>query len=959
MKSLQRHLLALVLVFAMGALASAAATTDASPRERLLLDFGWKFHLGNEWGIGQNLAKAGTGIGPASVVYSDASWRRVDLPHDWAIELPFDAKGDTAHGSKALGEAFPQNSVGWYRRTFDLPATDVGRRLWLELDGAFRDTTVFVNGWFVGHHESGYSGVRYDITDVVNCGGKNVVAVKVDATQTEGWFYEGAGIYRHVWLVKTAPLAVAPDGVFVYSQFKDNLPVGPAEIHLQARLTNAQSVPADAAVTWEIDGPDGKVLGTASQTGRIAAAATGEVEQLTKIAVPELWSPETPKLYRLVTTIASGGRTVDRVETEFGIRTVAFDANRGFLLNGKPYLLKGTCNHQDHAGVGAALPDQLQFFRIAKLKEMGGNAYRTSHNSPTPELLEACDRLGMLVMDESRLVGSDALHLKWFEEQVRRDRNHPSVAIWSLGNEEFTVQGIPSGARVATAMQELVKRLDPTRPITCNAAVGNEFTGINTVIEVRGWSYHIGKDNMDAYHAAHPQQPNVGSEQGSTVGTRGIYADDKERGYVSAYDDHGQTWSNTAEEWMSFFDSRPWLSGGFVWTGFDYRGEPTPYGWPCINSHFGIYDTCGFPKDNYWYYQSWWVDRPVLHLLPHWNWPGKEGSEIDVRALSNCEEVELFLNGRSLGRQTLKRTETLKWKVPYAPGTLSARGFKGGQLVAETKVETTGAPAAVLLTPDRPTIDANGEDVSVITVAVADAAGRIVPVAGNAVRFELEGPGRIIGVGNGDPSCHEPDVFVATAPLRTMIIGGWRWKKVASIYAQDLPETGGSMDDSGWDKLDVTAESGPLGLREQGVFRTRFMASAQDLTAPAMELYFGKIDGDGKVFVNGQQIGSAGDPRSASSYDVKTFLHPGENTIAVAIANYGPAAGVNKGVCLRMPEPPLPVEWRRSVFNGLAQIIVQSSKEAGAIKLTARSAGLQPATILLQAKTAAPRPAVP
>jgi beta-galactosidase len=959
MKTSSHTLFRIMVALAAGLIANALRAAESAPRERLLLDAGWRFHLGNEWGLAQNLAKAGTGYGPASAGFGDAGWRRVDLPHDWAVELPFDPKGDTAHGSKALGEAFPQNSVGWYRRTFELPATDAGRRLWLEFDGAYRDCTVFVNGWFVGHHESGYTGACYDITDVANCGGKNLVAVKVDATQTEGWFYEGAGLYRHVWLVKTAPLAVAPDGVFVYSQFKDNLPVGPAEIHLEARLTNAQNAPADAAVTWEIDGPDGKVLGTASQTGRIAAAATGEVEQITRIAVPELWSPETPKLYRLVTTVASGGRTVDRVKTEFGIRTVAFDANRGFLLNGKPYLLKGTCNHQDHAGVGAALPDQLQYFRIAKLKEMGGNAYRTSHNSPTPELLEACDRLGMLVMDENRLVGSDALHLKWFEEQVRRDRNHPSVAIWSLGNEEFTVQGIPSGARVATTMQELVKRLDPTRPVTCNAAVGNEFTGINTVIEVRGWSYHIGKDNMDAYHAAHPQQPNVGSEQGSTVGTRGIYADDRERGYVSAYDDHGQTWSNTAEEWMGFFDPRPWLSGGFVWTGFDYRGEPTPYGWPCINSHFGIYDTCGFPKDNYWYYQSWWVNRPVLHLLPHWNWPGKEGSEIDVRALSNCEEVELFLNGRSLGRQTLKRTETLKWKVPYAPGTLSARGFKGGQPVAETKVETTGAPAAVLLTPDRATIDANGEDVSVITVAVADAAGRVVPVAGNAVKFELEGPGRIIGVGNGDPSCHEPDVYVASAALSTVPVGGWRWKKLASIYAENLPETGASLDDSGWDKLDVMAESGPLGSREQGVFRTRFMVSAQDLAAPAMELYFGKIEGDGKVFVNGQLVGPAGDARAASSYEVKTLLHPGENTIAVTVANYGTAAGVNKGVWLRMPEPTPPVEWRRSVFNGLAQIIVQSSKEAGAIKLTARSAGLQPATVLLQTKPVAPRPAVP
>jgi beta-galactosidase len=957
MKTSPRYLIRLILTIALGFAAHLA--TAAALRERLLMDSGWKFHLGNEWGIAQNLAKAGTGYGPAGVLFGDGSWRRVDLPHDWAVELPFDPQADGSHGFKALGEAYPQNSIGWYRRTFELPKTDAGRRLWLEFDGAFRDSTVFVNGWAVGHHESGYSGFRYEITDVANCGGKNVVAVRVDATQTEGWFYEGAGIYRHVWLVKTAPLAIAPDGVFVFSRFKDNLPKGPAEIHLQARLANTQNAPADATITWEIAGPGGKVLATVTQTGRVAASAAGEMEQVAKIEAPELWSPETPKLYRLVTTVASGGQTVDRVETEFGIRTVAFDKDRGFLLNGKPYLIKGTCNHQDHAGVGAALPDRLQYFRIARLKEMGVNGYRSAHNAPTPELLEACDRLGMLVMDENRLLGSDALHLNWLEELVRRDRNHPSVVIWSLGNEEFTVEGTPSGGRVAATMQALVKRLDPTRPVTYNAPVGNEFPGINEVIEVRGWSYRIGEDRMDAYHAAHPQQPNVGSEQGSTTCTRGIYANDVTHGYVSAYDDNHETWSNTAEQWMSFFDPRPWLSGGFIWTGFDYRGEPTPYRWPCINSHFGVLDTCGFPKDNYWYYQSWWTTQPVLHLLPHWNWPGKEGQEIDVRALSNCEEVELFLSGRSLGRQTMKRTSTLRWKVAYVPGTLSAKGFKGGQLVAETKVETTGATAAVRLTPDRATVDANGEDLSVITISITDAQGRIVPVAANTVTFELEGPGRILGVGNGDPSCHEPDVFVATTPTRVVPIDGWRWKKIADAYASNLPETGVSVDDSGWEKTDVTAESGPLGVREQGVFRTRFAAAAQDLAAPAVELCFGKIDGGGSVFVNGARIGATSDSRSASIYDVKALLNPGDNTIAVAIANWGVAGGLNKGVWLQIPEVPAPVEWRRSVFNGLAQIIVQASKEAGAIKLTARSAGLQPGTVLLQTKPASPRPAVP
>jgi len=947
------------VVLGLGTAAHLVCAADAGPRERLRLDAGWRFHLGNEWGGGQNLAKAGSGAGPASVAFGDGSWRRVDLPHDWAIELPFDPKADAGHGFRAIGEGFPQNGVAWYRRTFALPASDAGRRLWLEFDGVYRDSTVFVNGWFVGHHESGYTGVRYDITDVANCGGDNLVAVLVDASQPEGWFYEGAGIYRHVWLVKTAPLAIAPDGVFVAPRFQDNVPVGPAEIHLEAQLLNQQPAPAEATVTWEITGPDGRTAATATRRVPVEAKSGAAAAQIARIQNPRLWSPETPVLYRLVTTVAAGGRTVDRVETEFGIRTVGFDANRGFLLNGQPYLLKGTCNHQDHAGVGVAVPDGVQYYRVARLKEMGVNAWRTAHNAPAPELLEACDRLGMLVMDENRLLGSDARHLWWLGELIRRDRNHPSVAIWSLANEEFTVETTAAGARVAATMQALVKRLDPTRPVTYNAPIGNVWEGINSVIEVRGWSYRMGVDRMDAYHAAHPQQPNVGSEQGSTVSTRGIYANDPVRGYVSAYDDNHPEWANTAEEWMGFFDPRPWLSGGFVWTGFDYRGEPTPYAWPCINSHFGVLDLCGFPKDNFWYYQAWWTAQPVLHLLPHWNWAGREGQPIDVRALSNCDEVELFLNGRSFGRQRMPRVSSLRWQVPYEPGTLSAKGYKGGKLVAETKVETTGAPAALRLEPDHPAIGANGEDVAVVTVAVVDAQGRVVPVADNAVSFSLAGPGRILGVGNGDPSCHEPDVSVAAPVLRSAPVTDWRWKRIDDPYVDKLPEAAAGADDSGWDKADVTAESGPLTDREGGVFRGHFTVSAADLNASAIELVCSRLSGGGWVYVNGVRLAQTSDPRTAAAYGIKALLHSGENTVAIALKNYGGAGGVNRGVSLRVAEPPAPVAWSRSAFNGLAQIIVQASRESGALKLTASAAGLAPATLVIEAKPARPRPSVP
>jgi beta-galactosidase len=978
------------------------AASAASPRERLLLDFGWKFHLGNDWGIGQNLAKAGSGSGPAGLWFSDASWRTVNLPHDWAVELPFDKTADSSHGFKALGHDFPSNSVAWYRRTFELPKADAGKRLWLEFDGAFRDCQIFVNGWFVSHHESGYGSFRCDITDVADCGGINVVAVKVDASEFEGWFYEGAGIYRHVWLVKTAPVAIAPDGIFVHTEFNDNMPEGPATVCIETRLLNLLTNSTDINITHELFDPSGKLLTktfpmlkqpkspfdqSASKlpvefksmivlepaylptvpvhthplppkldfAGRSATPpATASVRKV------ELWSPESPNLYKLVTTVENGGQVVDRQETEFGIRTVAFDKDKGFLLNGKPYLLKGTCNHQDHAGVGAALPDALQYFRIAKLKELGINAYRTSHNPPTPELLEACDHLGMLVMDENRLLGSDPLHLKWFEEFIRRDRNHPSVAIWSLANEEFSAGGTPAGKRVGETMQDLVRRLDPTRPVTYNAAVGNEFTGVNEIIEVRGWSYHIGTNNMDAYHAAHPNQPNVGSEQGSTVSTRGIYTNDAARGYVSAYDDNAQPWSNTAEQWWSFFDPRPWLSGGFIWTGFDYRGEPTPYRWPCINSHFGILDLCGFRKDNSWYYQAWWSDKPVLHLLPHWNWPGREGQEIDARALSNCEEVELFLNGRSLGRQTMKKDSELKWKVKYAPGALSAKGYKNGQLVAETKVETTGVPAAVQLTPDRPTLNADGEDVSVFTVAVTDAQGRVVPVAADLIHFELSGPGKILGVGNGDPSCHEPDVYLPVLSSHSVAMNdGWRWEKTTQPWNASLPEFAAAFNDSAWVPADVQSLTNQLGDNEHGVFRTHLKVTEKELAADAVELCFGTLNGTGKIYVNGQKSGETHDGGMASSVDVKHLLHPGDNPVAVLVENYSSSGGITKGVTLRMQDKPVLPEWRRSVFNGLAQIIVQSTQEPGAIKLTATAEGLSPATVSVPSQPCTPRPVVP
>lgn len=935
-----------------GPFATAAAV---SPRERLLMDADWKFHLG-DLGFEENIINAGVNGGPAGLKFNDTQWRTVNLPHDWAVELPFDQNADGNHGYKPVGAGFPTNSIGWYRRILTLSAADKGKRLWLEFDGVYRKCQVFLNGYKLTHHEGGYNSFRCDITDVGNYGGNNVLAVRVDASENEGWFYEGAGIYRHVWLVKTAPLAIAPDGIFVYSQFSNNIPEGPARIHLETKLLNSQDEPADAKLNWEVLAPDGKVVAEMAGSETVDSWDTKEIRATTQVAAPVLWSPESPTLYKLVTRVQSGGQTVDQKETEFGIRTLAFDATNGFLLNGKPYAIKGTCDHQDHAGVGVGVPDALWNFRVARLKEMGGNAIRTSHNEPAEELVAACDHLGMLVMDETRNFASDPQSLANLNQQILRDRNHPSVFIWSLANEEPLHQSDADEA-IALTMRRLVRKLDPTR--LCTAAVYDWPTGkpygISAGIDVQGFNYY-NQGDTDAFHKNNPDKPSIGTEEGMAQYTRGVYENTKT--YLSADDvKKPDCRNNTAEESIKFYEARPWIAGMFFWTGFDYRGEPTPFGWPNINSDFGIVDTCGFPKDIYYYFQSCWTDKPMLHLLPHWNWPEKVGKDIDVWCFSNCKEVELFLNGRSLGKKEMPQNSHLQWNVKYEPGTLSAKGYGAdGKVITET-VETTGAPAGIKLTSDRATIHADGEDCSVVTVAVTDAAGRTVPTADNLIHFELSGPGKIIGVGNGDAICHEPDVYFDQPDVRAVALNDWRMAKVADV--KNLPEVAEHFDDRPWQEVNVRANEGPLRPGEMAVFRTRVRLTAANLAVERADLNFGMIDDEGWVYVNGQFAGESHNWNEAPSFDVRKFLHAGDNTIAVAVKNNGGSGGVNKGVSLAFKNQPIPADWQRSVFSGLAEVIVQAGKGAGEIKLTARAEGMVTGDLVIQAEPHSARPAVP
>jgi beta-galactosidase len=738
----------------------AEAQSAVTPREHLLFDFGWKFFQGHAndplrdlgFGMGQgDFAKSGE-FWFATAKFDDSKWRDLNLPHDWAVELPFvHDEEQNSHGYKPLGRRYPETSVGWYRRTFDIPKEDSGRRITVEFDGAFRSALVFLNGYFIGRNDNGYAPFRFDVSDFLNYGGKNFLMVRMDASFGDGWFYEGAGIYRHVWLTKTDALHLGHWESTVQAAVRGNSAV----LTLGAVVRSEGSTADTCRVRWQIVDASGKVVATADSAAKpIMPGAIAIFVASATVPNPALWSPETPNLYSAIVSVESDGKVRDAERISFGVRDIKWDADKGFFLNGKSVKIKGTCNHQDHAGVGAALPDRMQSYRLGVLKEMGGNAVRTSHNMPTPELVEACDRMGMMMMCETRLMSANPEGMAQLETMVKRYRNSPSIILWSMGNEEWTMMFQPQGPRVIDDMIARTHELDPTR--RCTAAINTAFqTPFPEQLDVMGFNYN--PKEIDAYHAKHPKQPSVGSETASTVSTRGIYSTDKLRNWVSAYDLNHTDWSQLAEEWWKFYAAREWLSGGFAWTGFDYRGEPTPYGWPSINSQFGIVDMCGFPKDNFYYYKAWWGTEPVLHLLPHWNWAGREGEPIPVWVHSNLDSVELFLNGKSQRSKKVEPLTHLEWSVKYEAGVLEARGTKDGKVVLTDKRETTGDPVLIRVKSDRTEINADGEDVAVLTVEVLDNAGRAIPTAHNMISFKVTGEGALIGVGNGDPNCQESD----------------------------------------------------------------------------------------------------------------------------------------------------------------------------------------------------------
>jgi beta-galactosidase len=794
------------------ALASANqlfAQTPEPARIRDSFDFGWKFSKGDFPGAQQ----------PA---FSDSAWRSLDLPHDWSVEGPF-VQTELSGGAGG----FAPTGIAWYRKRFRLPASYKDRKVSVEFDGVYQNSEVWINGQYLGKRPFGYISFAYDLTPYLNATGENVVAVKVDNTpQPASRWYSGSGIFRHTWLVAVNPVHVAHWGTFVTTP---RVTKDAAGVHVNTQVRNQSAAAAACTLTTAIVDRAGKVVTTADVAQQIGPNAEYEFTQQMSVEKPNLWSVAAPYLYKVRSTVRAGQQVVDEYETPIGIREALFDADRGFLLNGEHVKLNGVCLHHDAASVGSAVPERVWERRFEVLREMGCNAIRTSHNPPAPEFLDLCDRMGFLVMNEAfdewkagkgqvRGNGYSRNYDEWHERDatdfVHRDGNHPSVVLWSCGNE-ISDQTTEHGVEILRDLIGIFHREDPTRPVTagCDQIAAEpkpapvEFLSL---LDVVGYNYaDRWRERKELYYsvdkAAHPNWRMIGTESSGMGGLRGDY-----RGFVPAapgqaavtappvvapavapgagpgrggtpgaagltglaggrgFGRGGFRGLDTEELWR-FVRTHDYVAGDFMWTGIDYLGEA---GGASRGATSGVIDSCGFPKDGYYFYQSQWTEKPMLHLFPHWNWKGREGQFLPVACYTNCDSVELFLNGKSVGVKGYTfprfgmqgrygqspqlggaRTTSdlhLAWDVPFEPGTLKAVGTKAGNVVAQVEISTTGDPAAIELSVDRAAIRADRRDLSHVVVKVLDAQGRMHPDADNEVTFEVQGEGKLIGVDNGN-----------------------------------------------------------------------------------------------------------------------------------------------------------------------------------------------------------------
>ncbi len=766
LSSVPTLLLSLVVV-------TATATPAAAQRQRLSMDPGWRFTLGDP--AGAELPK-----------FDDHQWRTLDLPHDWSIE---GTPSKDAPGGGRLGY-FPMGT-GWYRKSFQLPGGTRGHEVWLEFDGVYMNSDVWVNGVHLGHRPYGYISFAYDVTDHL-VSGVNVVAVRVDnSRQPSSRWYTGSGIYRHVWLSVVDPLHVGHWGTYLTTPRADS---AGADVLARTVVENGYRTPRRGVLRSSVVDSGGREVARVEAPFSLAAGQKIELEQHLEVGTPLLWSVETPHLYTLRSTVTDGGRTTDVLTTTFGIRGIAYDKDRGFLLNGRQVKMRGVNLHHDAGALGAAVPEQVWLRRLTTLKQMGANAIRTSHNPPAPEFLDLCDRLGFLVMaeafDEWTIAKVPEGYHKYFTEWserdvtdfVRRDRNHPSIVLWSAGNE-IGEQTTPDGVGVLRRLVEIFHREDPTRPVT----TGNDniaADGHPATLDFLNAEDIVGYNYVDRWHERrelfaaqdrhdHPEWKMIGTESGTIFQSFDEqYSLGPDSALVRPNYDHGMLEAERRWKWVTLND---YFAGDFMWTGIDYLGEAT---WPFKGFGSGVMDITGRPKDSYYLYQSLWTDRPVLHLFPHWNWPGRNGQVIPVLAYTNCNSVELFLNGRSLGEKRLEFPAQgtsggwntyaqpvvnpttndlhLSWDVPYEPGVLKAVGKRrDGTPACDAEVRTAGPPVSIRLTTDRDTVNTTSGDVALVAFEIIDSAGTVVPTAGDLVRFAVSG-GSVLALDNADLRDLEP-----------------------------------------------------------------------------------------------------------------------------------------------------------------------------------------------------------
>ena len=736
-------------------------------RNRQLFCDEWKFYLGDIAG----------GHEYASV---DSGWRSLNLPHDWSIEGEFSED----HPATIGGGALP-GGIGWYRKSFLIPETEKDKLVFIEFDGVYRNSEVWINGNYLGKRPNGYISFRYDLTNYLKYGDvTNIIAVKVDnSQQPNSRWYSGSGIYRNVWLTTTNKLHVDHWGTFVTTP---EVNATLAKISIRRKIRNVSNQSHNFSLKTVIKNTKNESVAEQTTVNLVENDLTVEIIQKFNIKNPELWSIENPNIYKAHTSIGCDGIICDDYVTTFGIRSFEFNPEKGFILNGKQVKIKGVCNHHDLGCLGTAINKRAIERQLEILKDMGCNGIRTAHNPPAPELLELCDKMGFIVMDEAfdmwakRKTEFD-YHLdyeKWhkrdLEDMVLRDRNHPSVFMWSIGNEvsEQWDKQDSSGSVIAKELTKIVKSLDTTRPVTaaCNEANPLNPVLVADVLDLIGYNYN--HEKYPDFPKQYPGKSFIATETESALATRCSYdmPSDSIRRWptrwdlplldgnpdftCSSYDNCSAPWGSTHEETWKIVKKHDFISGSYIWTGFDYLGEPTPYHWPARSSYFGIIDLAGFPKDAFYFYQSEWTDTPTLHIFPHWNW--KEGQEIDVWAYTNCDEVELFLNNKSMG--TKKKSEEhlhLSWRLKFKTGTIMAIGRTNGETVLKKEIKTAEEPAKILLETDRNELNADGRDLSFITVKILDENGTLVPNADNVITFKISGEGNIVGVDNGLQTSHE------------------------------------------------------------------------------------------------------------------------------------------------------------------------------------------------------------